>query len=84
MSRLFVALGGSLGEMLRLFVCQPMAFPFGTKGANIIGSFANRIALVTIGAKVGSKEGFFNDMCSGWLYHIFHFLVGRIHALGGG
>ena len=80
MSCLFVALGGGLGEMLKLFVCQPMTFPFGTKSANIIGSIANRIAFVAIGA----KEVFFNDMCSGWLYHVFHFLVGRINALGGG
>ena len=56
MSYLFVALGGKLGAMLRMFVSQLLPFAFGTMSANIIGSFAMGIALITIRAKVGSKE----------------------------
>ena len=56
MSYLLVALGGGLSSMLRMFVSQLLPFVFGTKSANIIGSFAMGIAFVTIRAKVASKE----------------------------
>ena len=84
MSYLFVALGGKLGAMLRMFVSQLLPFAFGRMSANIIGSFAMGIALVTIRAKVGSKDFTFTERYSGWLYYIYHIFVGRIQALGGG
>ena len=59
MSYLFVALGGRLGAMLRMFVRQLILFLFGTMSANIIGPFAVVVDLVTFGAKEGSKKALF-------------------------
>ena len=59
MSYLFIALGGGLGAILRIFVTQLTPFPFGTLSANINGSFAMGIALVTIGRNWDQKRSYF-------------------------
>ena len=59
MSYQFVALGGGLCAMLRMFVNQLATFPFGAMSVNIIGSFVMGIAFVMIGPKAGSKEVLF-------------------------
>ena len=59
MSYLFVALGGGLGAILRMFVTQLTPFPLGTLSANIIGSFAMGIAFVTIGRNRDQKRSYF-------------------------
>ena len=59
MNYLFVALGGGLGAMLRMFVSQLTPFPFGTVSANIIGSFSMGIAFVTIGRNWDQKRSYF-------------------------
>ena len=59
MSYFFVALGGGLGTILRMFVNQLVPFPFGTMSINVIGSFVMGITFVAIGAKAESKEALF-------------------------
>ena len=59
MSCFFVALGGGLGAILRLFMNQLVPFPFGTMFISVIGYFVMGITFVAIGAKAESKDVLF-------------------------
>ena len=59
MSCFFVALGGGLGAILRLFMNQLVPFPFGTMFISVIGYFVIGITFVAIGAKAESKDVLF-------------------------
>ena len=45
---IFVALGGAVGASLRYLVGLAVAFPLGTLGVNVIGSFAIGLLLSLI------------------------------------